>query len=86
LADCIAGFLQEYPTAGNELRHLGFTFSFPVHQTGIAKGKLLTWTKGFSASNVEGQDVVRLLSDAIKRKVCHRNRAAAYGARGSRSE
>lgn len=29
---------------------------------------LLNWTKGFSASGCEGQDVVNLLREAIKRK------------------
>ena len=67
--------------------HLGFTFrsaewslmhlsltmhgSFPVEQTAIDAGKLLTWTKGFSATNAIGNDVVRLLQDAFDRKHIH---------------
>jgi hexokinase len=28
-------------------RELGFTFSFPVHQTSISSGTLIKWTNGF---------------------------------------
>ena len=45
--------------------------SFPVEQTAIDAGKLLTWTKGFAAKNAIGQDVMRLLQDAIDRKHIH---------------
>ena len=47
---------------------LAFTFSFPVEQGSIASGKLIGWTKGFTAAGVEGEDVVALLSEALKRK------------------
>jgi len=30
--------------------YLGLTFSFPVEQTALGSGKILTWTKGFSAN------------------------------------
>ncbi len=46
--------------------NLGFTFSFPVKQSGISSGKLVAWTKGFSARGVEGNDVVALLDGALK--------------------
>jgi len=49
--------------------HLGFTFSFPVHQLGINKGTLLRWTKGFDIHETIGQDVCALLQaeiDALK--------------------
>ncbi|TYJ57207.1 hypothetical protein B9479_002122 [Cryptococcus floricola] len=55
----------------NEPMHLGFTFSFPVEQTAIDAGKLLTWTKGFETKNAIGHDVVRLLQDAFDRKHIH---------------
>jgi hexokinase len=42
--------------------------SFPVEQTAIDAGKLLTWTKGFAAKNAIGHDVVKLLQDAFDRK------------------
>jgi hexokinase len=45
--------------------------SFPVEQTAIDAGKLLTWTKGFAAKNAIGHDVVKLLQDALDRKHIH---------------
>lgn len=50
---------------------LALTFSFPVEQTALDSGKLLTWTKGFSAKNAIGKDVVKLLQDAFDRKHIH---------------
>ncbi|OBZ71860.1 Glucokinase [Grifola frondosa] len=50
---------------------LGLTFSFPVEQTALDQGKILTWTKGFAAKNAIGHDVVRLLQDAFDRKHLH---------------
>jgi len=47
---------------------LGLTFSFPVEQTALGSGTILTWTKGFSAKNAIGHDVVKLLQDAFDRK------------------
>ena len=47
---------------------VGFTFSFPVNQTGIAEGTLIEWTKGFTNPGVVGNDVVQLLTAAYKRK------------------
>lgn len=54
-----------------EVVHLGLTFSFPVEQTALGSGKILTWTKGFSAKNAIGNDVVKLLQDAFNRKHMH---------------
>jgi hexokinase len=45
--------------------------SFPVEQTALNKGKLLTWTKGFACKNAIGHDVVKLLQDALDRKHVH---------------
>ncbi|KAI0296056.1 hypothetical protein B0F90DRAFT_1637035 [Multifurca ochricompacta] len=50
---------------------LGLTFSFPVEQTAIDEGYLLTWTKGFAAKNAVGKDIVKLLQDAFGRKHLH---------------
>ena len=47
---------------------LGFTFSFPVLQTSINRGKLIKWTKGFSASGMVGKDPVAFLQDAFTRR------------------
>jgi hexokinase len=45
---------------------LGFTFSFPVEQSSINVGSLVRWTKGFTCSGVEGEDVVALLQKALE--------------------
>jgi hexokinase len=44
---------------------LGFTFSFPVNQIGINKGRLMRWTKGFDIDEAIGQDVCALLQKEI---------------------
>lgn len=38
------------------------------------QGILVTWTKGFKATDCEGEDVVELLRDAIKRKEVNTDR------------
>ncbi len=70
LFDFIASRLKLFLSKNDLLgaKHfLGFTFSFPVKQTGIATGDLVCWTKGFSAKGVIGKDVVRLLNEALIR-------------------
>lgn len=44
---------------------LGFTFSFPVNQIGINKGRLMRWTKGYDIDEAIGQDVCALLQTEI---------------------
>ncbi|XP_028850949.1 hexokinase-2 isoform X2 [Denticeps clupeoides] len=66
IVHCIADFLEYMGMRGVSLP-LGFTFSFPCHQTRLNQGILLKWTKGFRASGCEGEDVVTLLKDAIHR-------------------
>ncbi|KAM5301012.1 hexokinase-3 isoform 1-T1 [Glossophaga mutica] len=66
-ARCLSEFLDEFPV-GNRRLQLGFNFSFPCHQMGLDKSILISWTKGFRCSGVEGQDVVQLLREAIKRQ------------------
>lgn len=44
---------------------LGFTFSFPVQQSGINKGTLIRWTKGFDIHDTVGKDVCALLQKEI---------------------
>ncbi|KAK3393154.1 putative glucokinase [Podospora didyma] len=46
---------------------LGFTFSFPVQQSGINKGTLIRWTKGFDIPDAIGKDVCALLQIEIDR-------------------
>ncbi|XP_021494769.1 hexokinase-3 isoform X3 [Meriones unguiculatus] len=66
-ARCLSEFLDAHPVKNQDLK-LGFNFSFPCHQTGLDKSTLISWTKGFRCSDVEGQDVVQLLRDAIQRQ------------------
>ena len=70
--DFIAGsvqiFLKKYKIPDTSKISLGFTFSFPIRQTGIASGILICWTKGFEASGVVGNDVVKLLNEAFARR------------------
>ncbi|KAL5530258.1 hypothetical protein ACEPAF_6515 [Sanghuangporus sanghuang] len=73
LADSVDEFLTSsgHEITDAEALHLGLTFSFPVEQTALDKGVLLTWTKGFAAKNAVGKDVVKLLQDAFDRKHMH---------------
>ena len=74
LADSVDTFLTTHPPANDNdcptesNFPLGLTFSFPVEQTALGSGTILTWTKGFSATNAVGNDVVKLLQDAFDRK------------------
>ncbi|XP_066278012.1 hexokinase-4-like isoform X1 [Branchiostoma lanceolatum] len=67
IADCMGKFLEKIEMKDKKMA-LGFTFSFPCKQQGLDCASLIKWTKGFSAAGVEGEDVVRLLRDAIKRR------------------
>ncbi|XP_036121502.1 hexokinase HKDC1 [Molossus molossus] len=67
IVQCIADFLDYMGLKGAQLP-LGFTFSFPCRQTGIDKGTLIEWTKGFKATDCEGEDMVDMLREAIKRR------------------
>ncbi|KAJ7087206.1 hypothetical protein B0H15DRAFT_931230 [Mycena belliarum] len=82
LADSVDAFLTSNPLSDDleanpfsapisDVVQLGLTWSFPVEQTAIAQGKILTWTKGFSAKHAIGNDVVKLLQDAFDRKHMH---------------
>ncbi|XP_043376494.1 hexokinase-3 isoform X2 [Dermochelys coriacea] len=67
IVECIMDFQAKQGMMGQTLP-LGFTFSFPCQHTGLDQGVLLSWTKGFNASDCVGQDVVKLLREAVKRK------------------
>jgi len=74
IANCVDAFVNMSRHAANvedDVLSLGLTFSFPVEQTALDKGKILTWTKGFSATGAVGNDVVQLLQDALDRKNLH---------------
>uniref|UniRef100_A0A8C6TI74 Hexokinase-2 n=1 Tax=Neogobius melanostomus TaxID=47308 RepID=A0A8C6TI74_9GOBI len=68
IVSSIADFLEYKGMKGASLP-LGFTFSFPCYQSRLDKGILLKWTKGFKASGCEGQDVVKLLKEAVRRRM-----------------
>ena len=68
IAACIEEFIIENKLDVSQTYDLAFTFSFPVEQTNIAAGKLIVWTKGFTAKGVQGEDVIILLNEALKRK------------------
>ncbi|KAG8435282.1 hypothetical protein GDO86_013291 [Hymenochirus boettgeri] len=67
VAECLGDFMQKRQIKDKKLP-VGFTFSFPCIQTKIDEGTLITWTKRFKASGVEGMDVVKLLNKAIKKR------------------
>lgn len=67
IADCLHNFVVKRNLSCHRLP-LGFTFSFPCQQDGLAHARLVNWTKGFKCSGVEGRDVVELLREAIERR------------------
>lgn len=67
IADCLHRFVVKHELESHRLP-LGFTFSFPCEQESLDHARLVAWTKGFTCSGVEGQDVCKLLADAIKRR------------------
>ncbi|KAM3720663.1 Hexokinase-2 [Dirofilaria immitis] len=68
IAECMARFMEEKDIKNSGKLPLGFTFSFPCRQEGLTCAKLINWTKGFSASDVENKDVVTLLREACQRR------------------
>ncbi|KAK5621228.1 putative hexokinase hkdc1 [Crenichthys baileyi] len=67
LAQCVCDFL-DYMGLKKARLPTGFTFSFPCEQSGIDTGTLVSWTKGFKATDCVGQDAVSMLREAIKRR------------------
>ncbi|GIY23592.1 hexokinase type 2 [Caerostris extrusa] len=67
LAECMHNFLEEKGLLGKKLP-LGFCFSFPMIQTGVNEGILVTWTKSFKCKNVVGKEVVQMLNHAFSEK------------------
>lgn len=68
IATCLANFMKSEQLIARPALPLGFTFSFPCHQKGLASATLTTWTKGFDCDGCVGKDVVRLLQEAIDRR------------------
>ncbi|NXF12746.1 HXK3 protein, partial [Smithornis capensis] len=75
LFDFIAQRLSEFlggTSSSQERIPLGFVFPFSCRQTKLDKAELISWSKGFSCSDVEGKDVVQLLQWAIyKQELSH---------------
>ena len=67
IATCMSDFITRMGLAHKKVS-CGFTFSFPCAQHSIKSATLISWTKGFCASGVEGKDVVTLLEEAIERR------------------
>ncbi|KAF9615973.1 hypothetical protein IFM89_027399 [Coptis chinensis] len=68
LAKFVATEGEDFRVSPGKQRELGFTFSFPVKQTSINSGTLMTWTKGFAIADAVGQDVVAELTKALERE------------------
>lgn len=68
MAEGMDAFLTKRGFERTRTYDLAFTFSFPVEPTGVSAGMLIKWTKGFTATGVEGKDVVILLKEALRRK------------------
>ncbi len=66
LAACLHDFLADHGVllAAKDIG-IGFTFSFPTKQHGLASADLVTWTKGFICEGAEGEDVVQLMQVEI---------------------
>lgn len=67
LAGCVDDFVNE-----NNIRHenlyMGFTFSFPMTQHSLASADLHVWTKSFKIPSLVGQDVVKILQEALQKR------------------
>lgn len=69
IANSIDTFLKDnIEKEGLDGLTMGFTFSFPAHQTAIDRGTLIKWTKGFNCPDARGKDVIELLQNALDRK------------------
>lgn len=68
LAQNVKDFIDKHQASKNgrssqqEEPVIGFCFSFAVDQLALDSGKLVGWTKGFTAEGVVGNDVVKMLS------------------------
>lgn len=77
LFDFIAACVKEYLEKGAMRKQdtdwlegqikLGFAFSYPVRQEGLAHGVLIQWNKALNCHDVVGRDVVAMLEEALGR-------------------
>jgi hexokinase len=77
LAAAITRSAEEFAIKDEKQFSIGFTFSFPVKQTSLSSGALVSWTKGFKVSGVEGKNVVDLLNAALQSEGLKRSRVVA---------
>ncbi|NXT36937.1 HXK3 protein, partial [Pelecanoides urinatrix] len=70
IAQCVRQFLAGIGSPEHRLP-LGFVFPFSCRHTRLDKAELISWSKGFSCSDVEGKDVVQLLQSAINKQELH---------------
>lgn len=61
----IAGRIKRLAARG-KARRLGFTFSYPFCSEGQTKARLLCWTKELAVSGVVGEDVGKLMTEALR--------------------
>lgn len=67
LAECCEDFVTENGLRDDNLP-MGFTFSFPMTQHSLTSADLLVWTKSFNIPSMVGQDVVKILQEALVRR------------------
>ncbi|XP_075535605.1 hexokinase-4-like [Dermacentor variabilis] len=67
LADCLCDFVEANGLAGQRLP-LGFCFSFPTVQKALDAAILTEWVVSYDCSGVVGEDVGRMLREAIRRR------------------
>ncbi|XP_037254382.1 hexokinase-3 isoform X3 [Falco rusticolus] len=67
IAQCVRQFLAGISSPQHRLP-LGFVFPFSCRHTRLDKAELISWSKGFSCSDVEGKDIVQLLQSAINKQ------------------
>ncbi|XP_071615005.1 hexokinase-3 isoform X1 [Heliangelus exortis] len=64
IAQCVRQFLSGIDSPQTPIP-LGFVFPFSCKQKKLDEAELISWSKGFCCSDVEGKDVVQLLQKAI---------------------
>ncbi|XP_062463571.1 hexokinase-3 [Pezoporus occidentalis] len=67
IAKCLHQFLAGLSSLQRRFP-LGFVFPFSCKQTQLDKAELISWSKGFKCTDVEGKDVVQLLQSAINKE------------------
>lgn len=69
IATQIKSFISNYSSSEKKNKNsfpIGFTFSYPMKQTGLKNGELVCWTKGFDIKDTLGKDLVELLQSSME--------------------